>query len=126
MDRNDVQDGTMSVSPGALPERGSDLADLSARFFRVLGDATRIRLLHLLLEAPSGECSVGELVVAMDAPQGRISTHLGCLRWCGLVQARRDGKQVFYRVADPRGRELLALGGAGARHSTAGAAGCAG
>src|SRR5262249_8154249 len=124
MDRSDVLDGTTSVSPGALPERGSDVAELSARFFRVLGDPTRIRVLHLLLEAPSGECSVGELVVAMDATQGRISTHLGCLRWCGLVQARRDGKQVYYRVADPRVRELLALGGAVLRDYAAGVASC--
>src|SRR5215813_11282364 len=89
-----------------------DEARLYARFFRVLGDPTRIRLLHLLLEAPSGECSVRELTAALDAPQSRISTHLGCLRWCGLVQARRAGKLVYYRVADTRVRELLAQGGA--------------
>jgi DNA-binding transcriptional ArsR family regulator len=72
-----------------------DLAELTARFFRVLGDPTRLRLLALLLDAPTGERSVGELVTALDAPQSRISTHLGCLRWCGLVHARREGKQVY-------------------------------
>src|SRR5262245_59225155 len=79
----------------------ADAADLAARFFRVLGDPTRLRLLTLLLDAPTGEHSVGELVTALDVPQSRVSTHLGCLRWCDLVQARRDGKQVYYRVADP-------------------------
>ena len=89
-----------------------ETAELLARFFRALGDPTRIRLLQLLTEAPAGECRVGELVAAVDAPQSRVSTHLGCLRWCGLVQTRREGKQVYYRVADPRVRELLALGSA--------------
>jgi DNA-binding transcriptional ArsR family regulator len=83
-----------------------DAADLGARFFRVLGDPTRLRLLSLLLDAPTGEYSVGELVTALEAPQSRISTHLGCLRWCGLVQTRREGKQVYYRVADSRIRDL--------------------
>lgn len=99
-------------------------AELQARFFRALGDPTRVRLLQLLLASPTGECSVGELVIALDAPQNRISTHLGCLRWCGLVQARRAGKQVFYRVADPRVRELLALGSAVLRDHAADIASC--
>lgn len=99
-------------------------ADLYARFFRVLGDPTRIRLLRLLLDAPAGECSVGELVVALEAPQSRVSTHLGCLRWCGLVQTRRAGKQVYYRIADARVRELLVLAGAALRDHAAGIASC--
>ncbi len=99
-------------------------AELYARFFRALGDPTRVRILDLLLMAPAGECSVGELVTALEAPQARVSTHLGCLRWCGLVQARREGKQVYYRVADPRVRELLALGGAVLREHAAGVASC--
>ncbi len=103
---------------------GIEVADLSARFFRVLGDPTRIRLLHLLLDAPVGECSVGELVMALGVPQSRVSTHLGCLRWCGLVQTRREGKQVYYRVADPRVRELLALGSAILHDHAAGVASC--
>jgi ArsR family transcriptional regulator len=99
-------------------------AELLGRFFRVLGDPTRVRLVHLLLEAHAGECTVGELVAALSAPQSRVSTHLGCLRWCGLVQSRRDGKQVYYRVADPRVRELLNVGGALLREYAAGVATC--
>lgn len=99
-------------------------AELYARFFRTLGDPTRVRILHLLLDAPAGECSVGDLVTALAAPQSRVSTHLGCLRWCGLVQARRVGKQVYYRIADPRVRELLLLGGALLQDHAAGIASC--
>src|SRR6266516_904036 len=86
-------------------------AELHARFFRVLSDPTRIRLLHLLLDAPAAGRTVSELVSAVGAPQSRISTHLGCLRWCGLVLASREGKQVYYRIADPRVHDLLAMGG---------------
>jgi DNA-binding transcriptional ArsR family regulator len=101
-----------------------ETAELHARFFRALGDPTRIRLLQIMTEAPAGECSVGELVAMVAAPQSRVSTHLGCLRWCGLVQTRREGKQVYYRVADPRVRELLALGSAVLHDHAAGVASC--
>jgi ArsR family transcriptional regulator len=101
-----------------------ETAELHARLFRALGDPTRIRLLQVLTEGPAGERSVGELVAAVDAPQSRVSTHLGCLRWCGLVQTRREGKQVYYRVADPRVRELLALGSAVLHDHAAGVASC--
>ena len=99
-------------------------AELYARFFRVMSDPTRVRLLHLLLEAPEVGRTVSELVAAIGAPQGRISTHLGCLRWCGLVQPYRDGKYVYYRIADPRVRELLVIGGAMMRDHAAGVASC--
>src|SRR5712691_3661904 len=99
-------------------------AELHARFFRVLSDPTRIRLLHLLIDAPDAGRTVSELVAAVNAPQSRVSTHLGCLRWCGLVQASREGKQVYYRIADPRVRELLALGGTMMRDHAASVASC--
>jgi DNA-binding transcriptional ArsR family regulator len=99
-------------------------AELYARFFQVLSDPTRVRLLHLLLDAPETGRTVSELVTAVGAPQSRISTHLGCLRWCGLVQTVRSGKQVYYRIADLRVRDLLALGGAMMRDYAAGIASC--
>jgi ArsR family transcriptional regulator, cadmium/lead-responsive transcriptional repressor len=107
---------SVTLSPGD--------AELYARFFSVLGDATRIRLLHLLLDAPEIGRTVSELVAAVGAPQSRISTHLGCLRWCGLVVSTREGKQVYYRIADPRVRDLLALGGLILRDHAAGVASC--
>ncbi len=111
------------------PQQGTPLltaveAELYARFFQVLSDATRVRLLRLLLDAPDTGRTVSELVAAVGAPQSRISTHLGCLRWCGLVQTSRSGKQVYYRIADPRVRDLLAIGGAMMRDYAAGIASC--
>ena len=71
-------------------------AAAGARFFRVLGDPTRLRILELL---STGERTVGELVAAVGQPQPRVSTHLACLRHCGFVSTERRGKEVVYRVA---------------------------
>lgn len=114
----------MSLPQSPHPALAERDADLYARFFRALGDPTRVRLLHLLVDAPAGECSVSELVAALGAPQSRVSTHLGCLRWCGLVETRRAARQVYYRVADPRVRELLVLSGAVLHDHAAGVASC--
>jgi len=119
-----VQRVASSVTGGADALLAVSDAELYARFFQVLSDPTRVRLLHLLLGAPEAGRTVGELVAAIGAPQGRISTHLGCLRWCGLVQPYREGKYVYYRIADPRVRELLVVGGSMMRDHAAGIASC--
>jgi DNA-binding transcriptional ArsR family regulator len=115
-----------SSAPGidsapASPGSGFSEDDLLARFFRAFGDPTRLHLLTLLLER---EHTVSELVEALGAPQGRISTHLGCLRWCGLVTARREGRQMIYAVSDPRVRDLMRTAGAMLRDYAAGVASC--
>ena len=81
-------------------------ASVLARFFSGLDDPHRVLILELLL---GGEMSVSELVEAIGSPQGRVSTHLGCLRWCGYVTARREGRRVYYRLADDRVRALLRI-----------------
>ncbi len=68
----------------------------AARFFRVLGDPTRLKILELLGE---GDRTVGELVSAVGQPQPRVSTHLACLRHCGFVSTERRGKGIVYRLA---------------------------
>jgi DNA-binding transcriptional ArsR family regulator len=93
--------------PFVLPAK-PDAPDLVAKYFRGLGDATRVRILGLLEE--SGELSVGELVAAVGQSQSKVSNHLACLRWCGFVDAKRDGRTVRYRVADERVNQVLALG----------------
>lgn len=69
---------------------------VAARFFRVLGDPTRLKILELLA---AGEHTVGDLVNVVGQPQPRISTHLACLRHCGFVSGERRGKEVIYRLA---------------------------
>ncbi len=115
------------MSEEEAPSAGAfdmDAADLYARFFRALGDPTRVRLLRLLLDAATGELSVSALVDTIGAAQSRVSTHLSCLRWCGLVQTRREGKQVYYRVSDQRVREILTLSGVMIRSHATGIASC--
>jgi DNA-binding transcriptional ArsR family regulator len=68
----------------------------AARFFRVLGDPTRLQILQLLDER---ELTVGELVAAVRQPQPRVSTHLACLRHCGFVTTERRAKEIVYSLA---------------------------
>ena len=51
-----------------------------------------------------------ELVEALGLAQGRVSSHLSCLRWCGYVEARVEGRINRYRLVDERVREILHLG----------------
>ena len=93
--------------PFVLPESPAE-PDLVAKYFTVLGDPIRVRLLSLLQQ--HGSLAVGELVAHLDEPQPKVSNHLACLRWCGFVERERRHPHVFYRVADARVLDLLRLG----------------
>ena len=80
--------------PHPLPP---DLVELIARRFRVLGEPMRIRLLDHLRE---GEATVGELSQALEASQQNISKHLAVLTDAGVLERRKDGNHVYYRIAD--------------------------
>lgn len=96
------------IAAGAAPLSRTELA---ARLFRVLGEATRLRILRLLIAR--GELHQAELVRRLDASQSRVSEHLACLSWCGLVTvARTEGRRAYYAIADPRVEDLLRLGAA--------------
>ncbi|MDR3792589.1 MAG: metalloregulator ArsR/SmtB family transcription factor [Terracidiphilus sp.] len=69
-----------------------------AQLFLALGNETRLELLHLI---GSREVCVCELVEAIRQPQPKISQHLACLRSAGIVQARREGKWIHYRIVPP-------------------------
>jgi DNA-binding transcriptional ArsR family regulator len=81
--------------------------ELIGKYFRVLADPTRVRILDAL--DAEGELSVGELVERLGISQPGVSNHLSCLRWCGFVAARREHRMVFNRIADPRVSEVVAL-----------------
>jgi DNA-binding transcriptional ArsR family regulator len=81
--------------------------DLVAKYFRGLGDPTRLRILELLRSA--GELTVGELVERLAISQPKVSNHLACLRWCGFIEARRQGRTVWNRIADQRVIGMLDL-----------------
>jgi DNA-binding transcriptional ArsR family regulator len=83
-----------------LPE-----AELVARLFRTLGDATRLRIVELLID--EGELHQMEIVRRLKASQARVSEHLACLTWCGFVETRAEGRKRLYRVADKRVRFII-------------------
>lgn len=66
--------------------------------FRALGDPTRLRILGLLTE---GEVCVCHIYETLGIPQPKASRHLAYLRRAGLVDTRRDGLWIHYRLAEP-------------------------
>ena len=98
----------MSVleAPFRLPEAPAR-SDLVAKYFRGLGDQTRVKILELLRD--EGELSVGELVERLGESQPKVSNHLACLRWCGFIEARREHRTVYNRIADKRVVKMLDL-----------------
>lgn len=93
-------------APFRLPE-APVRSDLVAKYFRGLGDPTRVRILELLRN--EGELSVGALVERLGVAQPKVSNHLACLRWCGFAETRREHRTVYYRIADARVLEMLGL-----------------
>jgi DNA-binding transcriptional ArsR family regulator len=81
-----------------------------AELFRSFSDTSRVRLLSLLAEQ---ELNVGALAELVGISESAISHHLRGLRQTGIVVARRDGKEVFYRVED---EHIVALFQQGVRH----------
>jgi len=92
--------------PFRLPETPAR-SDLLAKYFRGLGDPTRLRILALLRS--EGELSVGELVGRLGLSQPLVSNHLACLRWCGFIAARREHRTVYNRIADERVAAMVDL-----------------
>ena len=85
------------------PGRMLGLADL----FRVLGDLTRVRILHTLGE---GERCVGDLSESLGLSQSAVSHQLQLLRLARRVRQRRAGKHVFYALDDEHVKGLMDLG----------------
>lgn len=102
----DAQAGRIEQAPSALADF-PEAPELVAKYFRGLGDPTRVRILELLGDR---EVSVGQLVELLGVSQSKVSNHLACLRWCGFVESRREHRVVYYRVADDRVRQILELG----------------
>ena len=88
----------------ALPRMTADL-QVAAALFRGLADPTRLAIVRRLA---AGEARVAGLTAELALAQSTISGHLACLRDCGLVTARPEGRQMFYSLARPELIDLLA------------------
>ncbi len=84
-----------------------DRSEVLAAFFQGLADPTRVQILELLAERPR---TVTELQAALRLGQGRVSSHLACLRWCGYVSVQSEGRFSRYQLVDDGVRKILSLG----------------
>ena len=90
---------------GGMPD-DETLYDL-AELFKVFGDSTRIKILYALLESELCVCDIAKL---MEVTQSAVSHQLRVLKTSRLVKFRKDGKTVFYSLADDHVRKIIAQG----------------
>ena len=96
----------MPKSPVIDPEALRGAAGQAVGVLKLLANPER---LLLLCQLSQGEMCVSDLEQALDIHQPTLSQQLGVLRNEGVVQTRREGKNIFYSVADPAVLQILAL-----------------
>ena len=104
-DCNEIHEDLLKIVNDTMPEE-TELYDL-AELFKVFGDSTRIRILFVLFEA---EVCVWDLAKVLNMTQSAISHQLRILKANKLVNSRREGKSVFYSLADGHVRTIIAQG----------------
>ena len=102
---NEVHEELLKIVNKTMPEE-TELYDL-AELFKVFGDSTRIRILFVLFEA---EVCVCDLAKVLNMTQSAISHQLRILKQNKLVKSRREGKSIFYSLADDHVRTIIAHG----------------
>jgi len=90
----------------AVHVRSDPVYVVKAQLFRALGHPVRIRILELLSD---GERTVGDLQTELQVDSSGTSQHLTALRQQGVLESRRAGTSVYYRIRDPRVSQLLAV-----------------
>ena len=104
-DTIDPHEELLKIVDETMPEE-TELYDL-AELFKVFGDSTRIRILFVLFEA---EVCVCDLAQALNMTQSAISHQLKILKQNKLVKSRREGKSIFYSLADDHVRTIISMG----------------
>ena len=104
-DCNEIHEDLLKIVNDTMPEE-TELYDL-AELFKVFGDSTRIRILFVLFEA---EVCVCDLAKALNMTQSAISHQLRILKQNKLVKSRREGKSIFYSLADDHVRTIIDQG----------------
>ena len=99
----------MQISSTELRSRLIDAAEAAelAELFKLLGDPTRARILHALLEGD--ELCVGDIAEVVGVPESSVSHALRLLRTAGVVRNRRDGRTIHYALDDAHVRLVLEL-----------------
>lgn len=104
-DAIEIHQELLQIVHEKMPEE-EELYDL-AELFKVFGDSTRIRILFVLFEA---EVCVCDLAEALNMTQSAVSHQLKILKQNKLVRSRREGKSVFYSLADGHVRTIIDQG----------------
>ncbi len=94
----------MAMQKAALSE--PFVEELLPKFFKAFCDPSRIKIIQLLLEK---ERNVTDLIANLGVSQSGVSNHLACLKWCGFVTSRKEGKSIYYQVSDDRVEKILHL-----------------
>lgn len=81
-----------------------DALNQAAECLRTLAHPHRLRMVQILLQ---GDFPVGELAEACGLPSAMASEHLRLMQRCGFLTSEKDGRQVFYRVAEPHLKDIL-------------------
>ena len=76
----------------------------AAECLRTLAHPHRLRMVQMLLQ---GDYTVGELAQACDLPSAMASEHLRLMQRCGFLVSEKEGRKVFYRVAEPHLKNIL-------------------
>ena len=100
-----VDEAILKIIDEKMPPE-EELQDL-AEFFKVFGDATRLKILYVLLSA---EMCVYDIATVLGMSQSAISHQLRVLKQMGLVKNRREGKTIFYSPADAHIVTILSQG----------------
>ena len=101
----EVHEDLLKIVNETLPEE-TELYDL-AELFKVFGDSTRIRILFVLF---GSEVCVCDLAATLNMTQSAVSHQLKILKQAKLVSSRREGKSVFYSLADEHVRTIIDQG----------------
>lgn len=104
-DTTEVHQDLLKIVNDTMPSE-EELYDL-AELFKVFGDSTRIRILYVLFEAEVCVCDLAEV---LHMTQSAISHQLKILKQSKLVKARREGKSIFYSLADDHVVAIIAQG----------------
>ena len=94
-DTTEVHEDLLKIVSETMPPE-TELYDL-AELFKIFGDSTRIKILYVLFESEMCVCDIAQL---LNMTQSAISHQLRILKQSQLVKSRRDGKSVFYSLAD--------------------------
>ncbi|MBP5209292.1 MAG: winged helix-turn-helix transcriptional regulator [Clostridia bacterium] len=111
---NDAADNRRAAATGAADradaggtKREREPAQELAELFKIFGDATRLRILYALLR---GETCVRDLASSLGMTPSAVSHQLMILRTSKLVRTRRDGKSIYYSLADDHVRTIIEMG----------------